>query len=178
MKAIRVALTLVFGLIASAASAGAPPVATAIKATYLVKFANYVAWPPDAMGGPTAPLILCIVGRDPFGSAIDRAALGDHIDQHAVVVRRMPTVDHASGCHIAYLAGDVAAPSLTAIDGDSVLSVTDLDETRARGIVQFALRGGHIGFNIDDVAARRARLTINSRLLAIALSVRSREARP
>lgn len=177
MKARWVAFTLAFGLVASPACAGDASIAAAVKATYLVKFPHYVAWPPAAGYGPTSPFILCIVGRDPFGGAIDQAARGDRVDLHPIVVRRMATITRRSGCHIAFIAGGVAEQALPAIDGDPVLSVTDAGETRARGIIQFELRDGHIGFHLDDLAAQRGGLTISSRLLSIALSVRSREGR-
>ncbi|MEO7689677.1 MAG: YfiR family protein [Sphingomonas sp.] len=159
---------------AGPAPAGEPAVAAAVKATYLVKFAHYVTWPAAAVNGPDAPLILCIVGRDPFGSAIDRAAQGDHVDRHPLVVRRVPMIDRGSGCHIAFIAGPVAEQAVRLIDGSPVLSVTDAEETRTSGIVHFELRAGHVGFDLDDLAAQRGGLTINSRLLAIALTVRSR----
>lgn len=177
MKPRWVALAAVFGLMASPACAGDASIAAAVKATYLVKFPHYVVWPPVAGYGPTSPLILCIVGRDPFGNAIDEAARGDRVDLHPIVVRRMATIAHGSGCNIAFIAGGVAEQALLAINGDPVLSVTDAGETRARGIIQFELRAGHIGFHLDDVAAQRGGLTISSRLLSIALSVRSREGR-
>lgn len=172
------ALAAAFGLIASPACAGDASIAAAVKATYLVKFPHYVAWPVVAGSSPAAPLVLCIVGRDPFGTAIDQAARGDRVDLHPIVVRRMAMIARGSGCHIAFIAGGVAEKALPVIEGDSVLTVTDADETRVRGIIQFESRAGHIGFHLDDVAAQRGRLTISSRLLSIALSVRSRESRP
>lgn len=164
------ALTLCWAPAASADTA----VATAVKATYLVKFAHYVAWPPSSFASASAPINLCIVGRDPFGSAIDQAARGDRVDQHPIVIRRMASIDRNSPCHIAFVAGAVAAKALPAIDGAPILSVTDASETRQRGLMQFDLRAGHIGFQIDDVRARRVGLDISSRLLAIALSLTSR----
>ena len=149
-------------------------VATAVKATYLVKFAHYVAWPPATFAGPSAPITLCIVGRDPFGPAIDQAAKDDRVDQHPIIVRRLSSIDKAMPCQIVFVAGPAAAKALPALDGAPMLTVTDAGETRLRGLMQFDVRAGHVGFHIDDVAARRAGLDISSRLLAIALSLTSR----
>lgn len=173
----RAALALLLCLGAMPARAENGSVATAVKATYLVKFAHYVAWPASAFGAPTAPLTLCIVGHDPFGAAIDAAARDERIDQHPVVVRRLPAIDRAAGCHIAFIAGGAAAQGLAAIDGAPVLSVTDAGETSARGVFTFKLRDGHVGFDVDDRLAARGGLAINSRLLSIAWSVASREGR-
>lgn len=152
-------------------------VEVAVKATYIVKFAHYVTWPASALSSPAAPIVVCIVGRDRFGATIDAAAKGDRIDQHPIIVRRMAAIDRSSGCSMAYLSGDVAARSLAAVDGSPILTITDASETAERGVFQFEVRGGHVGFNIDDKRAGRGGLGISSRLLSIALSVSSRETR-
>jgi len=172
-RAALAVLLCLFGLPARAENGS---VATAVKATYLVKFAHYVAWPATAFSAPSAPLLLCI-GRDPFGAAIDTVARDERVDQHPVVVRRLPAIDRAAGCHIAFVAGGAAAQGLPAIDGAPVLSVTDAGETRARGVLTFEVRDGHVGFDVDDLVAARGGLTISSRLLSIAWSVASRGGR-
>ena len=172
----RATLALLLCLIGLPARAENGSVAAAVKATNLVKFAQYVAWPASAFGSPAAPLLQCIVGRDPFGSAIDAAARGARVDQRPVVIRRLPANNHATGWHIAVGSG-AASQGLPAIDGAPVLSVTDAGETRARGVLTFALHDGHVGFDVDDRLAARDGLTISSRLLAIAWSVASRGGR-
>lgn len=174
MSRWRAVTAVALCLLAAPALAEQGSVAAAVKATFLVKFGHYVTWPAEAVEGPTAPLVLCIAGHDPFGSLIDRAAQGEHVDQHPIVVRRMSAVGRNSGCHIVFLSGD-AGPALAQLDGTPVLSVTDAADSRARGMVQFEVRGGHVGFHLDDMMARRGGLSISSRLLSIALSVRSRE---
>jgi hypothetical protein len=173
----RAALAALLCLIGLPARAENGSVATAVKATYLVKFTHYVAWPANSFSAPTAPLLLCIVGHDPFGAAIDAAARDERVDQHPVVIRRLPAIDRAAACHVAYLSGGgVAAQGLPAIAGAPILSVTDV-ETRVRGVISFALRDGHVGFDVDDRLAARGGMTINSRLLSIAWSVASRGGR-
>jgi hypothetical protein len=51
-----------------------PPTEEAVKATFLPKFARYVAWPAGRQPGAGAPFQLCVIGRDPFGPLLDRAA--------------------------------------------------------------------------------------------------------
>ena len=171
---LRATLGLLLCLVGLPARAENGSVAAAVKATYLVKFAHYVAWPATAFSAPNAPLLLCIVGRDPFGAAIDAAARDERVDQHPVIIRRLPAIDRTVGCHIAFVAGGAAAKGLPVFDGAPVLSVTDAAETRARGVLSFALRDGHVGFDVDDRLAARGGLAINSRLLSIAWSVASR----
>jgi hypothetical protein len=46
-----------------------------IEAAFLVQFSKYVIWPDSVFSGSDAPIILGILGRDPFGSALDQIAL-------------------------------------------------------------------------------------------------------
>jgi hypothetical protein len=52
--------------------------------------------------------------------------------------------------------------------------VTDSRDGSTRGMIHFGLAGGRVSFHIDDIQAARVGLSISARLLAIALSVRSR----
>jgi hypothetical protein len=53
-----------------------------------------------------------------------------------------------------------------------VLTVTDGEWRPHRGMVDFEISGGRVRFNIDQAAANAAGLTISSKLLDVALSVR------
>ncbi|MBX7250239.1 MAG: YfiR family protein [Caulobacteraceae bacterium] len=148
-----------------------------VKANYLVKFAGFVQWPPTAFASPTTPMTLCVVGEDPFGSALDRAAATESLEGRRLVIRRMDRIDARSGCHIAYLGASrrqTVGQALTSLAGAPVLTVTDAARGGSRGVIHFAVTGNRVRFHIDDRAAAQDGLTISSRLLALALSVRGR----
>jgi hypothetical protein len=148
----------------------------AVKATYLYKLAPFVTWPASAWGDAAAPLVICIQGKDPFGPVIDRAVAGQKIGGRPVVVRRLPHVDAASGCQIAYLAGSDAQPAsaaLSEIGKAPVLTVTDQDRGSGEdGDVHLVLLDGRVRFVIDNGQAQHQGLAISSKLLALALKVK------
>ena len=148
----------------------------AIKAAYLVKFGAYVDWPV----APSGPLTLCVVGRDPLGTAIDRAAAGQQVNGRPVQVRRLTRLDRGSGCAIAFVSGspaqDVAA-ALGEVAGAPVLTVTDSLWGPARGMIHFQILRNRVRFHIDEKTAASCKLAVSSKLLAIALTVRSRMGR-
>ena len=158
------------------AAAAPKPADQSVKAAYLTKFAPFVVWPPGAFGGPTAPLVLCVQGDDPFGATLDRLAEGQRIGDRALVVRRVARIDADSGCQIAYLAGSSAQSpdaALKAVEGRPVLTVTDADGAGgARGIVHLVLADGRVRFAIDSGKAAQCGLTISSKLLALASEVK------
>lgn len=155
----------------------AQPLEAAVKAAFLPKFAPYATWPMPAEPQAGAPYAICVVGRDPFGSLIDEAAVGARRDASTIVVRRIEKIDRSSGCHIAYLGGSAiqsVPAALSALAGAPVLTVTDSRVGRDRGMIHFELKTGRVRFHIDDMAAARSQLALSSKLMSLALSVRQR----
>ena len=168
-------LMLAIGLVMSAA-AQAQPDENAVKASFIPKFARYVQWPAGRHPGQRQPFMLCVIGSDPFGLLLDRAA-DRRIAGHSLVVRRLPSADGAGGCHIAFVRGAVAADTarlLLALRRQPVLTITDSRAGPQRGMIHLTSSGGRVRFFIDEAEAADRGLTISSRLLALALGVRQR----
>ena len=165
-------------LLLAALPARAQPTAEQVKAAFLPRFARYVAWPAPAVPAAGAAFQLCIVGRDPFGPVLDQAAATELVDGHSVAIRRMSSASQAAGCHIAFVQG--AAPPdtarlLQALRGQPILTVTDARAGAGQqGMIHFAIVGHRVRFFIDEAAAAQRGLSISSRLLALAVSVRPR----
>lgn len=160
-------------LVAGAAPAAAQPIEQSVKAAFLTKFPRYVEWPPNSRPAGR-PLELCIVGNDPFGTLVDQAARSD---PSPLVVRRLERVEQARTCEVAFLAGtrqQSTAAMIMALQNLPVLTITDARFGTAQGMIHFVVRQGKVGFHINDALAARNHLSISSRLLRLALSVRQR----
>jgi hypothetical protein len=147
----------------------------AVKAAYLYKLAPFVEWPSTVFATASSPLVLCVAGDDPFGDTLDEAVQGQRIGPRPLVVRRMPKVEPGAACHILYAAGSKsqsAEAAVREVEGAPVLTVTDQSRGGAGGVVQFVVRDGRVRFDIDLGAAARNRVSISSKLLSLALSVR------
>lgn len=178
---ISVTALLLGGIAPASAIRGTPPklLELSVKATFLPKFLAYVAWPPAATSAAAATdaIQLCVIGRDPFGPRLDEAVAGQRVDQHPISVRRLETANGASGCRLAFVGGSAAQPAeaaLKALQGTPVLTVTDSRLGPARGMVHFDLKDGRVRFHIDDASAASSDLSISSRLLSLALTVKPR----
>jgi hypothetical protein len=175
LKAAR--LLLIWALALSGAAARAQPSEDAVKAAFLPRFARYVSWPPPASPAAGAPFQLCVVGRDPFGPMLERAASSELIDGHNVAIRRMASPDRAAGCQLAFVQGATPQDTgrmLLALRSQAVLPVTDARAGPQRGMIHFTIVGGRVRFFIDDAEAAGRGLSISSRLLAVAAGVRPR----
>lgn len=177
-RAITVIAVLGWSLALQAAAASAPQPLSAqsnleysVKANYLVRFAAFVDWPAGAFANPQSPVVICVIGRDPFGQVLDRAAASQTAYGRSLSVRRPTTLEAAAACHIYYVSQGGAAIA-TALEGrPGQLSVTDAVVAPRRGMIHFVVSDARVRFHVDQGAAARARLSLSSRLLNLALSV-------
>jgi len=182
-RALPARIATMTGALACALGAAAPAwtgeyggAEVAVKATYLYKLAGFVDWPPGVYSAPTAPLMICVQGLDPFGAVLDRATMGRRVGTHPVVVRRLVKLEVDSGCHVAYLAGGAtqsSAQALRAVAGQPVLTVTDEAQgASARGIVHLLHAAGRVRFSIDAIQAEQNGVAISSKLMSLAVAVK------
>ncbi len=146
-----------------------------VKAAMLYNMAKFVDWPPDAFSSEHAPLTVCILGKNPFGAALD-ALQGKNVRGRQVVVRQVERTDDIVACQILFIS-DSEKRALPVILGglkqQSVLTVSDLPRfAQAGGIVNFVDQEGKVRFEINLDAAQQARLKISSQLLKLAKIVR------
>jgi len=177
---IRVAAALLLATQLAAAEAQSASVAEDdLKAAFLYNFAKYVAWPAGTSG---EPFRLCIVAAPAFARRIDNLVAGETIEGRPVMRDSPATSDAARGCQILYIAASEISRSerlIAAVRGRPVLIVGDSADFLGRGgMIAFVREGDRIRFDVDNVAAQNAGLTISSRLLRLARHVGPQESRP
>lgn len=148
-----------------------------IKATFLYKFAPFVEWPQSAFKSPASPVSLCVVGNDPVAQVLGGVTIDQTAGERRYQVRQIERVERNSGCHVLYVTGSNAQSAAEAIDavrGAPVLTVTDAARTTTGAIVRFVVEENRVRFDIDDGAAAENGLSISSRLLSLARTVRRR----
>lgn len=153
---------------------GAEPVAEEyqVKGAFLLNFTKFVDWPAEAFKGPGDPIAICILGENPFGALLDRAAQSGTAASRRVSVRQVFVPQQASECHIvfvSYAERRRARAVLDALHGRSVLTVGESDGFLASGgVVCFRLDGDKVRMDISTEAAGRAGLHISAKLLSLA----------
>ena len=158
----RVAWFLTLALLCSIvprASAQTPPTeAYKLKAVFLFNFAQFVEWPAHAFRDAEAPLVIGILGEDPFGAYLDELVHGEKVGGRSLIARRYQRVEEIAECHILFISRSEAATldkSLAQLRGRSVLTVGDLDTfTQQGGMVRFFTENGKIRFKINVLAAK------------------------
>lgn len=178
----RLRLSLVFCLLGSllipgtVAGQGDSAEEYELKAAMLHNLTQFVEWPASAYPNPQAPLLLCILGRDPFGSVLTSRILKRPVNGRPVLVL-YPHDQEIRGCQVLYISSSVrktTAQIFSTLKGSSVLTVGEMTQFAARGgMVQFALEDQKVRFDINLDAASRAGLKISSKLLALAQIVKN-----
>lgn len=147
-----------------------------VKATFLFNFAKFVTWPAAAVPAG-APLVVGVVGQDPFGGVLDQVLAGQSVSGHAFEIRRFPTVERAAGSHIIFLCRsekERSAAALAALRGRPVLLVSETDAfCEQGGQVNFVVIEGKVKIEINPDECERAGLKVSSKLLSVARIVRT-----
>jgi hypothetical protein len=160
-------------LLAAPLSAQAPRASEyQIKAAFLFNFAQFVEWPASAFSTLDAPLIIGILGADPFGAALDEIVRGERIADRALVVRRYEQVADATEAHILFVgrSEEEALPAiLLELRNRQILTVGEVEGFAQRGgMIGFVSADNRIRLNVNLSASEDSDLTISSRLLRAA----------
>jgi hypothetical protein len=167
------ALALLGAPLAGAPPPPVPPPEYQIKAVFLFNFTQFVEWPASAFADPAAPLIIGVLGEDPFGAQLDDAVRDEKIGLRPLVVRRYQRVDEIAECHLLFISGSEAGqlPKIMArLKGRSMLTVGDTAGfNRLGGMVRFVTENNKIRLRINVEAAKAAGLVLSSKLLRPAM---------
>jgi hypothetical protein len=147
-----------------------------VKADCLYNFAKFVEWPARAFPDNRAPLIIGVVGEDPFGSKIEQAINGKFANGRRLGVKRFPNLKSLTFCHILFIGSSEKnnLQQVIAAAGAGALTVGETERfTQDGGIINFAIVGSKVRFEINQVAAERAGLKISAKLLTLSRQVRN-----
>ena len=67
-----------------------------VKAAFLYNFAKFVEWPPGTFANSTDPIGICIVGQNPFGSALEYMVQGKKVGSLRFGASRTPSRPRAA----------------------------------------------------------------------------------
>jgi hypothetical protein len=144
-----------------------------IKAAFLFNFAKFVQWPPAAFAGVTSPIIIGILGENPFHDDLARTIRNKTVDDHPLLIKEFRSPKEATNCHILFISTSEKKrlpEILKSLKGASVLTVGEMDRfTESGGMINFVMQGNKIRFQINHDEATKAGLKISSKLMSLAL---------
>lgn len=143
-----------------------------IKAIFLFNFTQFVEWPATVLPQPETPLIIGILGEDPFGNYLEETVTGEKVNGHPLAIEHYKNIAEVKTCHILFVnQAETNKPEQAMINlkGKYILTVSDGNNfIKQGGMIRFFTKNNKIQIQINPEAAREANLTISSRLLSVA----------
>lgn len=139
-----------------------------VKAAFLYNFTKFVEWPRN----DSDSFSICILGDDPFGSAIDQLVKGKTANGKRLEVRRIRDVSEAKQCQIVYVRAEEkskAAQLLDAVQKMPILTVTERGGSgKSNCLVSLSMVDDRVSLGINAAAVESSGLKISAKLLTLA----------
>lgn len=143
-----------------------------IKAIFLLNFTRFVEWPANTFPTEETPIIIGILGEDPFGSYLDEVLAGEKVNGRSVMVVRYKEMSEIEHCHLLYIKipeSDGLENILKTLAERNILTISDADLfIQKGGMIRFINVNKKIHFQINPDAAKAANINISSKLLSLA----------
>jgi YfiR/HmsC-like len=144
-----------------------------IKAAFIYNFAKFVEWPAQKLAEDRAPIVIGVLGPNPFGDELENALKGRQINGRPVVVRQFDNPEAAKTAHLLFVSLNDESKLRRALKEYGVLTVGQSDAfARNGGIITFTFEDDKLRFEINIGAAEQAGLKISSQLQKLARNVR------
>lgn len=171
------AACLLLTLSSTALAQSSEQVERQIKAAYLLKFGNYVVWPPNAFTSPEQSFQIGIVGDDELADELAGMVAGRSVNGRNISVRKLRSGESASGINLLFVnqpSDERLSEQLARLKGSPTLVVTDSVQALAHGsMINFVMIDGRLRFEVAPKNAAYGKLNISARLLAVAYRVES-----
>jgi len=149
-----------------------------VKAAFLYHFAKFVEWPSTAVHDTTLPFLIGILGKDPFGSVLDKLIGSKSVKGKKILIRRFGDLSGLTYCQLLFIANSekqVLPQIFERLRGAATLTVGEMEGfTDSQGMVQFVMKDNHVHFMINVDASEAAGLKLSSKLLNLAVGVKKK----
>jgi hypothetical protein len=185
-RGLRMAGWFLFALVAGALFCNIAPAqsdqpsAYEVKAAFLFNFTKFVEWPENAFVDPRAPIVIGVIGDDPFGESLVRIVAGQKAQGRGIEIAKYRYGDNLRRCHVLFISASERqrrAPILASLQEASVLTVSDIDGfAEAGGAIQFVVQENRVRFVVNLEVATQSKLRVSAKLLALARVINRSEA--
>jgi len=138
----------------------------------IYNFTLFIEWPEQSFTSPSDPISVCVLGEDPFGSALEANISGKTVRGREMQIRRSPKLSELQTCQVLFVSQSEKkrmAEILGAIGTAGVLTISDTkDFAELGGVIELKTENEKIHFEINLKAAQRAGLKISYKLLSLA----------
>ncbi len=143
-----------------------------VKAAFLLNFTRFIEWPPSSFTSDQAPIVIGILGANPFGNYLNEIVTNEKVNTHPLIVQHYKSINDMKSCHILFinkLETEYLAQVPEILKERNILTVSDApDFLRQGGMMLFFTKNNKIQFQINLDAVKTTKLDISSKLLRLA----------
>ena len=182
---VGVLTALLLGPTATARGAPAPQRADPergeheLKAAFLYNFIRYTTWPRSSFENSRSPIVLTVVGTDPFGETLESTFKDKRLHGRSVEIKRHKRVPKgALHGHLIFAASLSAKDRKVLLERCADRAMFVVGEAAGFGeqgaCANFFLEDQRIRFEMNPGAIRKARIDVSSELLKLARIVETK----
>ena len=167
------ALSALFALCIPGAALAAASSEYQVKTAYLYNFAKFIQWPAGAFADSSSPIVIGILGEDPFGNSLDQVVSQRQAQGRSLRIERYQSLAEIKHCHLLFISSSEANHQ-----GELLKTIADWGFATVGESADFTRDGGQIRFfftsnqtikiEVNPDAAQRAGIFISSRIMKIA----------
>lgn len=143
-----------------------------IKAAFLYNFALHVEWPSAAFEGSNSPIVIGVLGEDPFKGFLDRAVKEKTAQGRSLKVEHPGRMEDLKKVHILFIPGAEKQQIGKAVESLKEAPTLVVGESpgllREGAVMNFFIEESRVRFEINLEAARKRNLKIGAKLQKIA----------
>jgi hypothetical protein len=143
-----------------------------VKAAFLYNFAKFIEWPTNRFPEPDSPIIIGVVGEDPFGSILDDTVKGKTINGRPFLIRRLARGKDLKQCHLLFMSRSLNQDIeiiLAGLKSQSVLTVSEAEQfARRGGMIALLIVDNTVKFEINLDTTEAAGLKVSAKLASVA----------
>lgn len=148
-----------------------------VKAALLFNLVKYTTFPASAFQKPEDPIVILVVGKDPFGSALEATFDGKSLHGRSFKIERSATLPKALTAHVVFASAPSAedAKQLIALSKDHpcLLVGEHAGFAQAGAYVNFYEEKGKVRLEVNTDRKADTKLELSAELLKLAKIVKS-----
>lgn len=149
-----------------------------LKAAFLYNFTKFIEWPTNRFQDANAPFIVAVAGTSLCTAELEKIAKERKVNGRTLVIKTVTTPEDAQNAHVLLIPASKSTQLkewLAAAHQAGVLTIGESDSAGWKNsIINFALEGEKIRFDLNVEQAETAGLKISAQLQKLARTIRKK----
>ncbi|MFL6515645.1 MAG: YfiR family protein [Chthoniobacterales bacterium] len=171
-KLAACALALILAVVPAGSAAHVDATEYGLKSVFLYQFCRFMEWPASAFSSPRDPLVIGVIGDDPFGQLLNEAVEGETYHGRPIRIEHYRNPRDIKRCHILFVSHsdeDQVNQILSSVAGKNIITVGETDDFLDHGgMIALTADRNKVHVRVNQSSLRTANVEVSSKLLRVA----------